>query len=226
MMSDATADRELPLFPLGLVLLPTMLLPLQVFEPRYQAMLAQVMDNDRRFGVVLLTRGSEVGEVHEDLDASRSRVGTIARVVRAPVDTEGFSEILISGEERFRVKDWLPDAPYPRAQIERWPDEDQLLGTAPGAPQEELVAHLAAARTELEELGLVLAKAGQPIGSVPLTDDDPVRGSFQLAAAAPFDAYDRQRLLVAPTSQDRLILLRSLIEDLRTLVLMQLDSDS
>ncbi len=226
MMSDATTNRELPLFPLGLVLLPTMLLPLQVFEPRYQALLAEVMDNDRRFGVVLLTRGSEVGEVHDDLDASRSRVGTIARIVRAPVDTEGFSEILISGEERFRVKNWLPDAPYPRAQIELWPDEDQPLGTTSGTALEEVAALLGSARSELEELWRVLEMAGHPVGRGPTTDQDPVIGSFQLAAAAPFDAYDRQRLLAAPTSQDRLILLRSLIEDLRTLVLMQLDSDS
>ncbi len=225
-MSPSTSRRELRLFPLGLVLLPTMLVPLRVFEPRYQALLADVMEGDRRFGVVLLTRGSEVGEVHDDLDASRSRVGTMARVVRAPVDTEGFSEILIAGEERFRVKEWLPDSPYPRAHIELWPDELSPSARGPGTPPEELVALLSATRSELDDLGNVLEGAGHSVGPLPTTDDDPTTGSFQLAAAAPFEAYDQQRLLVAPTSEDRLILLRSLIEDLRTLVLMQLDSDS
>ena len=225
-MSTSTSSRDLPLFPLGLVLLPTMLVPLRVFEPRYQALLADVMEDDRRFGVVLLTRGSEVGEVHDDPDASRSRVGTVARVVRAPVDTEGFSEILITGEERFRVKDWLPDAPYPRAHVEFWPDESQPSGNKPESAPEALIALLADTRSELDELGTVLEEAGHSVGPLPKTDDDPVTGSFQLAAAAPFEAYDQQRLLVAPTTEDRLILLRSLIEDLRTLVLMQLDSDS
>ncbi len=225
-MSASTSSRELALFPLGLVLLPTMLVPLRIFEPRYQSMLADVMEADRRFGVVLLTRGNEVGQVHDDLDSSRSRVGTMARVVRAPVNTEGFSEILITGEERFRVKDWLPDAPYPRAKIEFWPDEVVSSQSKPEAPSVEVAALLAAARSELDALGAVLERAGHSVGPLPENDDDPVTGSFQLAAAAPFEAYDQQRLLVAPTSEDRLILLRSLIEDLRTLVLMQLDSGS
>ena len=51
----------LPMFPLGTVLVPKAVVPLHVFEPRYQTMLVDVMAGDRKFGVVLIERGSEVG---------------------------------------------------------------------------------------------------------------------------------------------------------------------
>jgi uncharacterized protein len=53
--------RVMPMFPLGTVLFPYALLPLQVFEPRYRVMMHHVLEGDREFGVVLIERGSEVG---------------------------------------------------------------------------------------------------------------------------------------------------------------------
>ena len=52
----------LPMFPLGTVLLPGQPLPLQVFEPRYLAMLRDVAEGEGRFGVVLIERGFELAE--------------------------------------------------------------------------------------------------------------------------------------------------------------------
>ncbi|HEX5095168.1 MAG TPA: LON peptidase substrate-binding domain-containing protein, partial [Acidimicrobiia bacterium] len=49
------------MFPLGTVLFPHALLPLQVFEPRYRVMMRNLLDGEREFGVVLIERGSEVG---------------------------------------------------------------------------------------------------------------------------------------------------------------------
>ena len=49
---------ELPMFPLGSVLLPGGVLPLHIFEVRYQQLLNHALETDRRFGVVLITRGS------------------------------------------------------------------------------------------------------------------------------------------------------------------------
>ena len=50
-----------PMFPLGSVLFPHALLPLRIFEPRYQALLDSCLAGDGRFGVVLIERGFEVG---------------------------------------------------------------------------------------------------------------------------------------------------------------------
>ncbi|MEC8953734.1 MAG: LON peptidase substrate-binding domain-containing protein, partial [Actinomycetota bacterium] len=49
------------MFPLGMVLVPSGVLPLRVFEPRYRHMLEDLLPGNREFGVVLIERGSEVG---------------------------------------------------------------------------------------------------------------------------------------------------------------------
>ncbi|MEY2464632.1 MAG: ATP-dependent Lon protease, partial [Acidimicrobiaceae bacterium] len=66
---------ELPMFPLGTVLFPSVFLPLHVFEPRYREMTRHCLDTQREFGVVLIERGSEVGG-----DDVRTQVGTVARI--------------------------------------------------------------------------------------------------------------------------------------------------
>ena len=66
------------MLPLGAVLLPTGVMPLQLFEERYRHMITDVLAADREFGVVLIRRGSEVGG--GDL---RYDVGTRARVLEA-----------------------------------------------------------------------------------------------------------------------------------------------
>ena len=68
----ATDDVSMPMFPLGTVLLPSVLLPLHIFEERYRTLIRDVLDADREFGVVLIERGSEVGG-----GDTRSSVGTL-----------------------------------------------------------------------------------------------------------------------------------------------------
>ena len=111
------------MFPLQSVLFPRAALPLQVFEPRYLRMIDEVLDGDRRFGVVLIARGNEVGGGDE-----RERVGTVARIVRVGALDDGRLTLVALGERRLRVVDWLEDDPYPVATItELEPD-----GTGPG----------------------------------------------------------------------------------------------
>ncbi|MGZ4700329.1 MAG: LON peptidase substrate-binding domain-containing protein, partial [Ilumatobacteraceae bacterium] len=67
-----------PMFPLGTVLLPGVVLPLHVFEPRYQQLVRDCLDaSEHEFGVVLIDRGSEVGG-----GDSRLPIGVIARLVQ------------------------------------------------------------------------------------------------------------------------------------------------
>src|SRR5947208_9424903 len=113
----------LPMFPLGAVLFPGVAMPLHVFEPRYRALTRHCLDGDRRFGVVLIERGSEVGG--GDIRVS---VGTCARIVEAAELPDGRWLLMVLGVERVRVERWLPDDPYPQAEVVLLPD-------APAGPE-------------------------------------------------------------------------------------------
>src|SRR5687767_5279898 len=101
---------ELPMFPLGTVLLPGGVLPLHIFEPRYREMIRTCLDGDGTFGVVLIERGSEVGG-----GDVRSDAGTLARIVEASETDDGRWGVVAVGAARIRVAAWLPDDPFPRA---------------------------------------------------------------------------------------------------------------
>lgn len=116
---------KLAMFPLGSVLFPTMVLPLHVFEERYRALARDCLAGDREFGVVLIERGSEVGG-----GDVRTDVGTVARIVEAEEYPDGRFGLVAVGVRRIVVDEWLPDDPYPRADVHDWPDAD---ATDPGA---------------------------------------------------------------------------------------------
>ena len=106
------------MFPLGMVLVPKAVVPLHVFEPRYQTMLADVMAGDRKFGVVLIERGSEVGG-----GDVRTDVGTVVQVVELRPIADDRWVVVVAGTERITVDRWLSDDPYPRAEVSSFPDE-------------------------------------------------------------------------------------------------------
>src|SRR5262249_51200285 len=109
---------ERPMFPLGSVLFPTLYLPLHVFEERYRLMVHHCLDGDRRFGVVLIERGHEVGG-----GDVRTMVGTMAQILEAAETPDGRWAVGAVGTHRVRVHRWLDDSPYPRADVEEWPDD-------------------------------------------------------------------------------------------------------
>lgn len=190
------------MFPLGTVLLPGMALPLQVFEPRYRAMMEHLMAGDRRFGVTLIERGSEVGG-----GDVRTTVGTVAEVVRADPTPDGRWAVMSVGAERIRVRRWLPDDPYPRAEVEHWPDE---MSDSP----ERLSGHVAECTVMLRRIMALGQRLGHPTGPVPEPSDDPSVAGFQLALMAPLGTLDRQRLLEAPGPAERLALLDRLLVEM------------
>ena len=114
----------MPMFPLGHVLLPTVYLPLHVFEPRYRELVRVCLDGEHEFGVVLIARGSEVGGGDQ-----RLAVGTVARIVEAAELPDGRWALGTIGTRRIRVREWLTDDPYPMADVEEWPEPD--LAPAP-----------------------------------------------------------------------------------------------
>ncbi len=100
--------ERLPLFPLEVVLYPGEQLPLHIFEPRYRRLVARCLEEDRPFGIVL----AEAGKL--------AQVGSLARITRvlARYD-DGRMDILVTGEDRFRIVQLYSDEPYLTADVER-----------------------------------------------------------------------------------------------------------
>lgn len=91
----------IPLFPLGLVLLPGATVPLHIFEPRYRQMLGDVNAGSRCFGLI----APPAATAEDDLPAGR--VGCIACIIEMETLPDGRSNILIEGRERFRFETYL-----------------------------------------------------------------------------------------------------------------------
>ncbi|MGN6088922.1 MAG: LON peptidase substrate-binding domain-containing protein [Actinomycetales bacterium] len=179
---SASDTVELPMFPLGSVLFPGMPLPLQVFEPRYLALVSDLLAGEaQEFGVVLIERGSEVGG-----GDVRFEVGTVATIVSVQV-ADGFIALLARGGRRFQVVRWLADDPYPRAEVllfEQWSLDDQTLRALPAA--EVLVRGVLARASEFVEL---------PWPPDIELSADPGERLWQLAAIAPLGPLDQLALL-------------------------------
>jgi len=199
-MGDTAPGARLPMFPLGTVLVPSAGLPLHVFEPRYRALVHDCMHGNKEFGVVLIERGSEVGG--EDV---RTNVGTVARILDAVELGDGRWALATLGVRRLRVERWLPDDPYPVAEVQDWPDPMPGPGFS-----EALGACVALLR---RALGLA-AEAGDPAARATVElADDPVLASYQAIALAPLGPFDRQQLLVAETPDQRVGQLADLLRD-------------
>lgn len=201
----------LPMFPLGLVLLPGEVLPLRVFEPRYRAMVAECLAADEpEFGEVLIERGTEVGG-----GDTRAMVGVIARMVRVGSYADGRYAVTAIGTRRLRVNAWLPDDPYPLADVDDWPDDDPDAAGL-GQRVEAMTARLA--RTL--ELAVRVGDLAKP--DVPEISDDPLVASYHLCAVAPLGPADRYRLLCAPGPMRRLELLDEALDDIDAMLQFRL----
>lgn len=219
----------LPMFPLGSVLLPGAVLPLLVFEPRYRALLRDCLAAETPdFGVVLIERGSEVGGGEH-----RSMIGAVARMIQVAELDDGRFAVVCVGTRRIRVNAWLPDDPYPLADVDEWPDDwpedwrDDLESAATLLPQ------LADLRARVRRACALAGELGDGVfgdrlfgdGAAGDTDDvsdDPLVASYQLAALAPIGPADRFALLRAAGPAARIARLDEVMHDLEALLQFRL----
>ena len=178
-----------PMFPLGSVLLPSMPLPLRIFEPRYLKLLGDLVASENpEFGVVLIERGPEVGGGEK-----RMNLGTIAKVTNIGT-TEEFYGLESYGTTRFRVNVWLPDDPYPIADIDFLPDliwDDNLMPSR--VHLEAKVRKLLAFASEFGDL--------QFTSEVELSED-PMEACWQLAGVLPVGQLDQMDLLASQSAEE------------------------
>jgi len=197
------------MFPLGHVLLPSAYLPLHVFEPRYRQLVVDCLDGDQEFGVVLIERGSEVGG-----GETRTSVGTVARVVEAAQLDDGRWALGAVGTRRIRVVEWLPDQPYPMAEVDDWPEPD--------APP-DLADRVADAVRVLRRVLAVRAELGESVASATVElADDPVLASYQAVAVSPLGPADQQRLLEVEAASERVDQLAALLAEEETFLAQRL----
>src|SRR5919112_738867 len=111
--------RELPLFPLPLVLFPGVPLPLHVFEPRYRRLLADVRASNNLFGLSYF-------DANEGGDRPPvGQVGCATEVVEVQPLPDGRSNIMTTGVVRYRVAEYVERGdPYLVARVEFFEDEE------------------------------------------------------------------------------------------------------
>jgi len=181
----------LPMFPLGTVLLPHMPLSLRIFEERYLKLLGDLLGEESpEFGVVLISKGPEVGGGEQRFD-----YGTIAAVTEIGT-TDEFYGLQSVGAQRFKVVGWLPDDPYPLADIEFLPElvwQESLSNLREHV--EDKVRKLLAFASEFGDL---------QYDSDTELSDDPIQACWQLAGILPIGQLDQIDLLKSD-SPDQLL---------------------
>jgi hypothetical protein len=179
----------MPMFPLTTVLLPAMPLPLRIFEERYLKLLGDLLGEETpEFGVVLIARGPEVGGGEKRMD-----IGTIASVTNIGT-TEQFYGLESIGSKRFRVNAWLPDDPYPLADIDLIPDLIWVDTLMPARVHlETKVRQLLAFASEFGDL---------QYGPDVEFSDDPMEACWQLAGVLPVGQLDQIDLLRSESADE------------------------
>ncbi|GAA4784415.1 MULTISPECIES: LON peptidase substrate-binding domain-containing protein [Streptomyces] len=209
---------RLPLFPLNSVLFPGLVLPLNVFEERYRAMMRELLKTDesepRRFAVVAIRDGREVAPTSPGLPDPTAvvergpaagfgtdplqafhRVGCIADAATVRERPDGTFEVLATGTTRVRLLSVDADGPYLTAELEEIPE-------AAGDGAEALAEGvLRAFRAYQQRLAGARERSLSTGAELP---DEPSVVSYLVAAAAVLDTPAKQRLLQAPDTATRL----------------------
>jgi len=191
---------ELALFPLPIVLFPGVPLPLHIFEPRYRQMLQDVRVTNSLFGVSYFDSSSSAKE-----HPPAGHVGCVAEVTDTQALPDGGSNILTVGLIRYRVQNYVERGdPYLVAQVNYFEDEEEdseLLNQSSRAVAETFSRIARAVRIINDE------RATLP----DISDTDPQRLSFLVAAAMEIDADVKQELLELRSTSERLGRLRGML---------------
>jgi Lon protease-like protein len=167
----------LPIFPLELVLLPGVPLPLHIFEPRYKEMIAECLEKKKPFGVV---RASSEGVAD---------IGCTAEIMSVTKKyDDGRMDILTRGVERFEVIEVNDDRSFLQAEISVVEDE-------PEKPATEMISRAVRLHAEIAKLA-----GAEPSGP----DEHAGDLSFLLAGSLPLDLDFKQNLLSTLSEAKRL----------------------
>jgi Lon protease-like protein len=175
--------RDFPLFPLGLVALPSELVPLHIFEERYKTMMARVLEEEGEFGIVWVS------------DDGLRPIGCaceVAQVLERMPD--GRLNLLARGTRPFRIESRQEELPYPAGVVEFLEDREE-------EPDPAIAAEAHAAYAELVE---------QATDRTPDPEEIAAKSAYEMAATVEFGLDAKQGLLDLRSESARLKLVTRL----------------
>jgi Lon protease-like protein len=172
--------QDFPLFPLGIVALPTESVPLHVFEDRYRTMIEECLDGEHEFGIVWLS------------DDELKPIGCACEIERVleRMDDGRFT-ILVRGTRVFRLLQRQDDLPYPAGIVEFLAENDE-------APDSEIARDAHELYAELVEQATDRTLTGEELSEM---------NAYGMAATIDFGADAKQELLELRSENARLRLL-------------------
>ena len=175
--------QDFPLFPLGLVLLPGEVVPLHIFEERYQVMIDECLDQGREFGIVWLA------------DDELKHVGCTAAITELLERMDdGRMNILCRGSSPFRLLRRIDTLPYPAGDIELLDDADEEPSDGTAEEARERYADLVQRVTDER----------------PPERDVAAMGAYEMAGSIDFAPEAKQGLLEARSEEERMQLITEL----------------
>jgi len=187
MAFSSIAVRELPLFPLPeVVLFPGRPLPLHIFEFRYRIMMNTILEEDRRFGVLMWDQQS----------GRPATVGCCAEILRYERLPDDRMVIECLGQQRFRVLDYVREKPY-RVGLVEWIEDEPITEdlTPLGLEVRQLLEDVVRLSSKLTEQSMQLP---------PDLPQLPRELSFWIASNFHGVAGEQQKLLEMQVTADRL----------------------
>ena len=191
---------ELPVFPLPLVLFPGVPLPLHIFEPRYRQMLTDISATNNLFGIAYF----DASAADTELPAA-GHVGCVAEVNETQTLPDGRSNILTLGVIRYRIDSYVERGdPYLVARVSYFEDqeEDESLLIESTKEVADTFTRIAKAIRAMNDERAVLPD---------ISDTDPQRLSFLVAAALEIEGEIKQELLELQSTSERLDRLKGML---------------
>ena len=191
---------ELPVFPLPVVLFPGVPLPLHIFEPRYRQMLQDIRVTNNLFGVAYFDPASSTDAV-----PPAGHVGCVAEVTETQTFPDGRSNILTVGVVRFRIDSYVERGDeYLVAKISYFEDDEEDEATLAGLTKE-----VADAFTRIAQAVRTINDERTNLPNI--SNTEPQRLSFLVAAAMEIEADVKQEMLELRSTFERLERLRAML---------------
>jgi Lon protease-like protein len=199
-MDKVRGVTELPVFPIPVVLFPSVPLPLHIFEPRYRQLLTDIRVTNNLFGVAYFDPTTATNDV-----PPAGHVGCVAEVTETQNFADGRSNILTVGVVRYRLESYIERGdPYLVARISYFEDNDEDEAVLAGPTKE-----VAEAFTRIAQAVRVINDERTNLPDI--SDTEPQRLSFLVAAAMEIEADVKQEMLELRSTFERLERLRVML---------------
>ncbi len=192
---------ELPLLPLrGVIIYPTMWLPITVGQPRSLRILEYMVSRDEKIIALAASKDPELEEPGPD---DIYRVGTIARIHRMVRSPDGTVRLVLHGVERIRIDDYVAEEPFLKVAFTQIPDHEEhdLEEQALAASAKDLFAQLVSLSPQMPE----------EMESAARNVEGELQLAYLLASSAGLKLSDAQALLEADPLKGKLRLLNDLL---------------